>query len=399
MKLYINKDIAADSDKVHYWLQGDDAVSYTDISNFLDYTAINYPEDNRIDVEIHSCGGDCVEGYAIYDALRASGRDIHCCVVGRCASMATIILLAAPLENRTMYEHAQILIHEPYYPNIGGEGTITKLESLKAKLETESAKMLAVYRERTGTDEEVLRAQMITGDWFGGERAKELGFVSYVVPPISALAEEAMEEIISTTTIDNMKEENVIAKLFRELGKALGITEAEEETPVAMVVTDVNGTEINIDREEGTPQVGDETTAPDGDYVLENGTTLVVRDGVITEIKPADEDVEAEKEESKEEAKEEVEDPEKTALAEKVAELEAELAALKAAAKTEDESAVLAFVAENGGIEELKKKAVGNWSAPLRTSENNCNPAASNAEADIKGMISAILEKRGMKKE
>lgn len=395
MKLYINKDIAADSDKVHYWLQGDDAVSYSDIASFMDYTSINYPEDNRIDVEIHSCGGDCVEGYAIYDALRASGRDIHCCVVGRCASMATIILLAAPAENRSMYEHAQLLIHEPYYPNIEGEATITKLDSLKSALETESAKMLAVYKERTGTSEEVLREQMQDGGWFGGERAKELGFISYVVPPISALAEDAMNETI--TTENNMEKTNAVAKLFRELGKALGLTETNE-TPVAMVVTDVNGTEINIEREEGEPQVGDETTAPDGEYVLENGTTLVVKDGVITEIKPASEDVDAEAEETEAKEKEVAEvDPEKTALAEKVAELEQEIASLKSAAKTEDENAVLAYVKENGGIEELKKKAVGNWTAPERTSEGNMNPAASDAESNIKNMIEALKQERAKK--
>lgn len=393
MKLYINKDIAADAEKIHYWLQGDDAVSYTDISQFLAFMAEYAPDDNVIDIEIHSCGGDCVEGYAIYDALRASGKDIRCCVVGRCASMATVILLAAPKENRTMYEHAQLLIHEPYYPNIGGEGTITKLDSLKAKLEEEARKMLAVYSERTGTDEETLHAQMMAGDWFGAERAIELGFIGSVVPAISAHVED---ETISTTKEDMEKEKSAIAKAFELLGKALGLTAEKEEevTPVSMVVTDVNGTEININREEGLPQVGDETTAPDGEYVLENGTTLVIKEGVIVEIRPADEDVDAEEE--KEEAQQE--DAEKAALAERVAELEQELEALKAAAKTEDETAVLAFVAEHGGIEELRKKAVGSWTPPVRTSEADSNPAASDAEATIKSMVSALREKRAMKK-
>ena len=94
-KLFINKDIASDADKMKYWLTGEDSISFSDIQYFMDWMP---SDDNRIDVEIHSCGGDCTEGYAIYDALRASGKEISCKVVGTCASMATVILLAAPAE-------------------------------------------------------------------------------------------------------------------------------------------------------------------------------------------------------------------------------------------------------------------------------------------------------------
>ena len=92
-KLYINKDIVADKDKMENWyLTGDEGLSFPDIQYFLSWLD---PADPKIDIEIHSCGGDTVEGYAIYDALRASGKEISCTVVGRCASMATIILLSA----------------------------------------------------------------------------------------------------------------------------------------------------------------------------------------------------------------------------------------------------------------------------------------------------------------
>ena len=91
-KLYINKDIVADRDKLESWyLTGDEGLSFPDIQYFLSWLD---PADPTIDIEIHSCGGDTVEGYAIYDALRASGKEISCTVVGRCASMATIILLS-----------------------------------------------------------------------------------------------------------------------------------------------------------------------------------------------------------------------------------------------------------------------------------------------------------------
>lgn len=73
-KLYINKDIQPEADKMKYWLSGDDCISFADIQGFIDWIPA---DDNRIDIELHSCGGNCVEGYAIYDALRASGKRYH----------------------------------------------------------------------------------------------------------------------------------------------------------------------------------------------------------------------------------------------------------------------------------------------------------------------------------
>ena len=159
-KLFINKDIAADSNKLGYWLSGDDCVSYNDVQSFLDC----YCDDNRIDVELHSCGGSCIEGYAIYDALRASGKEISCTVVGTCASMATVILLAAPKERRAMYPNARPLIHNPHFASFEGMATIESLGNALNSLQNEKERMMAIYTERTGMTREVLEAQMATDD-------------------------------------------------------------------------------------------------------------------------------------------------------------------------------------------------------------------------------------------
>ena len=375
MKLYINKDIAADSDKVVYWMSGDDATSYSDIASFLDYMREYAPEDNRIDIEIHSCGGDCIEGYAIYDALRASGKEIHACVVGTCASMASVILLAAPYENRTMYEHARMLIHEPYYPNgLSGEMTISRLEGVQEALRTETAKMLHVYAERTGIDEEVLAAQMSDGSWFGTEKALELRFISSVVPAMSA---KAGEPIISTTKPQTqemkVKNEGALAKAFVALGKAMGVV--EDDTPSAMTLTDVTGVEIEIDREEGEPQVGDTTSAADGEYTLEDGRTLVVQDGTITEIKTENPEPEEEPAAEENETDEDDGKDEKIAeLEEQIEELKQQLEEAKQSGKTDDEEAILAFVKEHGGLSALKRKAVGNFKEVRRTGKETRLP-------------------------
>ena len=198
-KLFINKDIAADSDKMQYWLSGDDCVSYSDIQAFLDY----FKDDDKIEVELHSCGGSCIEGYAIYDALRVSGKEISCTVVGTCASMATVILLAAPLERRKMYPNARILIHNPRFSSLEGTATIESLRSALASLESEKQRMMTIYKERTGRSEEELEAQMATDDWFGSDKAIELGFVSSVVPLASAKYEPSINKKENSYSNDN----------------------------------------------------------------------------------------------------------------------------------------------------------------------------------------------------
>lgn len=332
-KLYINKDIASDADKMKYWLSGDACVSFSDIQGFLAYVD---PADNNIDVELHSCGGDCIEGYAIYDALRASGKEISCKVVGLCASMATVILLAAPIERRSMYQHAQLLIHNPYYPKgaMREDMTIEKLNSTAAELEKERVKMLNLYTERTGKDAAIIEAQMSTDSWFGSDKAIELGFVSYVVPAISAKTEQPI--INNNKNEMETKEEKrpTIAEAFRILGVALGITKPEA---VGMEITTSTGDVLTVEREEGEIQVGD-AASPDGEFVLEDGRTVVVEDGVITSI-------------------EEPSGEEKDDLQARIAELEKEVEELKANAKSDEEARILATVKKAGGEKWLNKAA------------------------------------------
>lgn len=363
-KLFINKDIAADADKLQYWLSGDDCVSYTDIQAFLDY----YKDDPRIDVELHSCGGSCIEGYAIYDALRVSGKEISCTVVGTCASMATVILLAAPKERRTMYPNARLLIHNPHFQSLTGEMTIGKMEDALKELRAEKERMMAIYEERTGATREELESQMETDAWFGSDRAIELGFVSSVVPLASA---KHSEPSINEKKNVMKGQKPSVAEAFKMLGAALGLTKGDGEA-VAKTITTSTGEELTVERDEGEIQVGDKAS-PDGNHVLEDGTTVVVEGGVITEIR------EASQEEENAEAKEADRGNEMEALQNENSELKAKVEALQkeldeskakaeserneleAQAKSDEEKRILDAVAKAGGEAWLAKTAASTY--------------------------------------
>lgn len=370
-KLFINKEIAPDADKAKFWLTGEDSISFTDIQYFMDWMP---SDDNRIDVEIHSCGGDCTEGYAIYDALRASGKEISCKVVGTCASMATVILLAAPAERRTAYEHASLCIHNPYADGALLKGKVTpeRLESIAADLRAEKEKMLSLYVERTGQAREVLEAQMESDSWFTPEKAIELGFISSIVPAISA-----KKEVINQNPIvmgKTEKEVKVQSSLLDRLLRKCGYAKIEDVPVVALTLTTSTGEELTVEREEGDIQVGD-PASPDGEHVLEDGRTVVVTDGVITEIREpsSDEDVEA--------------------LKAQVEELKAENAELKKNAKTEDEISVLAEVEKAGGIDKLKRAAASKYVPSGRVSNAGNKPQENKPVSKIETMLAEKRER------
>lgn len=372
--LKIYNDIVGKEDKVmlQIW-EGIDGICFKDIDSFLSNMKA---DDDEIDIRIHCRGGDCVEGWAIYDKLRQSGKTISCTVEGECSSMATIILLAAPKERRHATGNSHFCIHNPAaaWPDLGChdrftadaiDAGIVKLERQVQQLRDEQQKILNLYVDRTGADETELQELMDKDIFINAKRALELGFISEVLAPITAKRIRTFNNIKSTLTMNkkNAKvsvERGVISRL---LAKA-GYKKLSDVKMSALAVTAADGTELTIEREEGEPQVGD-VASPDGEFVMEDGSTIVIAEGVITEIIPADDtDVTAEGMDENElvEKVEELQ-TENESLTEEVEtltqekeELEEKLEALKGArVLSSNEKVILAKVNRAGGLAWLNK--------------------------------------------
>lgn len=134
--------------------------------------------------------------------------------------------------------------------------------------------------------------------------------------------------------------------------------------PIAMTLNTEDGSTIEIEREEGEPAEGDAVLSdtPNGEYKMADGTTIVITDGVITEIRPAEEQTEEE-----EATKEQVEEAlakageridaltaENESLKSQIEDLTSQLTASKASEKTAEEKEALQLVANAGGLKWLK---------------------------------------------
>lgn len=368
--LKIFNDIVGEEEKImlQNW-EGMDGVCYKDIDEFISSMA---DDDNVIDIRIHCRGGDCVEGWAIYDKLRRSGKKITCTVEGECSSMATIILLAAPLERRFAYKNAHFCIHNPalccpemdWYTRLTADNLEKNIDQLKVQadnLRMEEKKMLDLYVQRTTATRSELVALMALDTYVGTQEAMEMGFISKTLSPLTASKTRTFTNI-KPKQFTVMKKKFVkveSSKLNRLLAKA-GLRRMSDLRMKAMVVTAADGSELTVDREEGDPQVGD-TASPDGEFVLDDGTVIMVEEGIITEIIPAGDGEPAAEEEEPLDENELVEEVETLTeqndmLEERVTELEEELEAKRGArVLSSDERVILAKVAKAGGRKWLDK--------------------------------------------
>ena len=149
-------------------------------------------------------------------------------------------------------------------------------------MKQEENKILFFYIEKTQKDKELLRAYMEKETMLSAADMVTLGFATEIREQLKAVA-----FINNNQTTKQMTNEKTLMEKFVERADAI-LAKFSRISAVNMDVTDVNGNVLTVEREEGEIQVGDKAS-PDGEFVLENGTTLVVLNGEITEMKPAEE--------------------------------------------------------------------------------------------------------------
>ena len=370
-KLKIYSDIVDQETKAFMAWGGMDGVSFEDIDQFVGSIPA---DDEKIELTINCRGGMTDQALAMYDALRASGKVISAEVIGECSSSATLLLLTARKDLRKAHPNATILIHNPY---ISGwvEGDAKRIGNIAESLDDVREKFLNIYVDRTGADREVLSALMDEDKPIGVAKAIELGFIAEEILPISAKR---------SNQNNSSNKMSIKEKIFMALAKVFGMT-----------LETADGKTLELEKESGEPVVGDKVTSEDGEYLMPDNTTIVVEGGVITEIRPAEEEAtDAERGEENEETLEQDEtDSEKDAeidrLKAEIAEKDAEIDRLKeeneslrqeldnanAKAKSKTDLQVLNMVEMAGGIEWLKSVQSTGKPAKRNTDSNNLDKA------------------------
>ena len=138
-----------------------------------------------IELNIDSPGGDCNEGFTIFDALKNSGAEITVNITGLAASMASVIMLAG--DRIRIAENGRVMIHRV---TGGAMGNADEMDAAARVIKQFEDRIVNLYMTRTGSTEEEIRDLMKAqlGTWFFGQEAVDAGFADEIIKGTQAKA-------------------------------------------------------------------------------------------------------------------------------------------------------------------------------------------------------------------
>ncbi|MDR1544953.1 MAG: ATP-dependent Clp protease proteolytic subunit [Prevotellaceae bacterium] len=259
-----------DSEKNGAWMEmfgTGEVFSAEKVRNLFD----EHKEEMDFKFLINCDGGSVREGLAIYDIIRTAGKEknIYTNIDGGCHSMATVILLAAPKENRSGNINLRALIHRVQ----GGiEGNADEVRQYADEIQEEEDAILAIYADRTSIDREILKKLMHEEKMLTAKELKKYGFISKINHYTTNFKINKMSK--SKQDVLNSAE-----SFFSKLKNLLSGSE-----PKNYDFTDADGNVLfSTESETDELEVGMPAT-PDGTFDLPDGRTVTIAEGVITEI-------------------------------------------------------------------------------------------------------------------
>ena len=179
---------------------------------------------DEIHLSLHSPGGDVLDGWAIYNALKSSKAKITARVEGLAASMASVILQAADV--REVHENSYVMVHNPWGLAVGDAEEMRDTADLLDKL---GNGLVNAYTSRTGNSEEDVRAWMDAETWMDGKEAVERGFADLLLDGValSARAFDSRKFKMTPKSLQNSDSAPIVATVDETPPDA-----PVEETPV-----------------------------------------------------------------------------------------------------------------------------------------------------------------------
>lgn len=330
----------------------------------LTYNSVkqNYDEGVRdFQFNIDSYGGDFTVALKIYDLLRSDPEcKVSANVDGCCMSAATILLLTAPLENRTATQHSVFMCHSPLLP-YAENVNLESAKQLEATIQSAYNELVDIYNDRTNAGSIIIEYMKSEREFYASE-AQKLGFVNQINKLYNSNTKMSKIRNLINSIISQLKNEQFTTKdgiqfeaMSLEVGVPVNLPDGVYEIdPTGEVITAEQGIIVDV-----IPPVEEPVTEPEAvknEEVVETPVEEKKDDVVETVEQVVEEVTEAV---SEEEIKEIVE--------EAIAELKLEL--------ENKYQPMCAIVHDLGGLERLKalKNAKGetkNFTSEKPSSEN-----------------------------
>ncbi|MHC2992825.1 hypothetical protein OB13_15015 [Pontibacter sp. HJ8] len=140
-------------------------------------------EIEQITLHINSPGGDVHEGFAIYNKLlriKEQGIVVEVQVDSLCASIATVIALAASPGKLKMREASIWMTHKPMIPQLHYANS-DELRATATALDSYEQPILSLYARKTGKEVAEIKELLKTDSYMNAEEAKAYGWIDEVL--------------------------------------------------------------------------------------------------------------------------------------------------------------------------------------------------------------------------
>lgn len=191
-----SKKIGAKGKELKHFVMRDDAVEiycFDEIDSFWGFSAETLIDqlkevsrDTPIKFFINSYGGEVFEGMSIYNFLRSWEGEVTTICTGIAASVASYLFLVG--DKREIYDNAQVMIHNPFFAHVQGDGDDLAKAAETAKRAEED--FVALYASVTGNEPDTVRAWMKDETYFKGQEAVDAGFATALVETPKVVAAE-----------------------------------------------------------------------------------------------------------------------------------------------------------------------------------------------------------------
>lgn len=180
----IKGDIVDNSTAQFYEYFGMDAVSPSGVSQQL-----ADGDDDEIEVNIASNGGDLFAASEIYTMLKDDPRNVTVNVQGLAASSASIIAMAGDEIN--IAPTAQMMIHQVWSNT---QGNADDMRSSADSLDSADQAVVNAYAMKTGLDPEAILSMMQQETWMNAQEAVDKGFADKIM-----FVDEKQPQLVNAT--------------------------------------------------------------------------------------------------------------------------------------------------------------------------------------------------------
>ena len=162
--------------KVFLWGAVDDK-SAKDITNRLLYLEATDPG-KEITFYINSPGGGVTSGMVIYDTMKMISSPVSTVCMGMAASMGSILLSGGEKGRRFIYNHGEVMIHQP---SGGGQGTSADLEIIAIQIMKAKKLGAKILAKNCGQTYEKVLEDFDRDYWMDAQESISYGIVDAVM--------------------------------------------------------------------------------------------------------------------------------------------------------------------------------------------------------------------------